>query len=427
MKILIISGWGGGTALGDRLVREGHQVKMYIKPHKGEASHVGDGFIEKVKSIEEARAWADFFIFDDGQLGKISEALKKDKKIVWGGSDWSDEIELDRGKGQKTLKEIGMTVSPSHEFSNLDQGIAFVQAHPGRYVVKPSGPVQDEKALTYCGKEEDGSDLIVTLQQYKEKWSGKITKFELQEFQEGIEVGISGFFTGKEFVDPIEISFEHKKLMPGNIGPASGEMGTSMVWMGKRKIYRESIGRMVKLLAQNNYTGYIDINCIATEKILYPLEFTTRFGYPTIHLKMETIKGNMGQWMYKVAKGERVNFPISAPYSICVVVATPPYPFDAPDLFKKYGEGQQVIFSAKDKQGIWPGEIVREKGEWFISGSGGFSVICTGSGKSIEECQKMAYKRVESFTIPNSFWRNDIGAKTEEQLKTLNRWGWFAA
>lgn len=426
MKILILSSWGGGTSLGWRLSKEGHDVKMWIKPHKGEKSHVGDGFVKKVDSWEPLKSWADLIITDDGGMGKLAQALKKEGKVVWGGDEWSDEIELDRGKGQKTLKDVGMTISPSKEFTSLDEGLNYVKSNPKRYVVKPSGPIQDEKALTYCGKEANGSDMISMLEQYKAKWASKITKFELQEFQKGIEVGISGFFNGTDFVEPIEISFEHKKLMNGNIGPASGEMGTSMVWMGKKKIYKQSIGLMVNLLKEHKYTGYIDINCIATEKTLWPLEFTTRFGYPTIHLKMETIKGNMGNWMFDVARGIKKNFPISNPYSICVVVATPPYPFESEELYKKYSEDQEIIFREKDRQGIWPGEVLRdEKNKWFITGNGGFSVICTGSGKSIKDAQKMAYSRVEKITLPNMMYRTDIADETKEQLEKLDSWGYF--
>lgn len=425
MNILILSQWGGGTALGWRLTKEGHRVIMWIK--NKDYKTVGDGFIKKTPEWESLAPKSDLIIIDDSGLGKISEELKNKGYPVWGGTHWSDEIENDRGLGQKTLKDVGMTTIPSNEFTDLNKGIEFVKAHPGRYVVKPSGPIQDEKALSYCGKDEDGQDMISMLEHYKAKWAAKITKFELQEFKKGIEVAISAFFNGKEFVEPIEISCEHKKLMPGNSGPSTGEMGTSMIWMNKNKIYKESIGRMAGLLQKNKYTGYIDINCISEEKTLWPLEFTTRFGYPTIQLKMETIKGNMGEWMKKIVSGENATFKVSNPYSICVVMATPPYPFSSKDIYKKYSEDQEIIFGMKDRTGVWPGEVQRDKdNKWYLTGESGFSVIVTGQGKSIKESQDMAYKRVDAIIIPNEMHRIDIGDKTQENLKKLNSWGWFS-
>ena len=428
MRVLFLDLWGGGTSLAYRMVNEGSIVKMWMKPdkdHKEEPNTTGDGFFQKVKDYNEWTDWADLIVADDGRLGKICDELRAKGKLVWGGTEWTDDIEDDRGSGQQVLKRIGMTVPESFEFKNPDQAIQFLKSNPGRYVVKPSGPIQDEKALTYVAKEDDGADMIAVLTNYKEKWAGKITKLELQEFKKGVEVGISGFFNGKDFLEPIEISFEHKKMFPGNIGPSSGEMGTSMFWSRKLKIYNESIAKMVPQLKQVGYIGYLDINCIATEKVLYPLEFTSRFGYPTIQLKMETIKEKMAPLMYRIASGDSMPFQYSNLYSICVVVATPPYPFSNEKLYKTYGEDQEVLFRTKDKTGIWPGEVRKQGDRWFIAGGGGFSVICTGQGRSIRDAKAMAYKRVESINIPNSFYRNDISDKTDEDIRKLTQWGWF--
>lgn len=423
MKILILSKEGNGVSLGWRLRQEGHDVTMWIRDPS--CQKVGDGFVTKTSNWLPLKKESQLIIFDFFEMGEVSESLKKEGFVVWGGNKWSDEIELDRGKGQALFKEVGMKTSPSKEFNNLDQGIQFVQANPKRYVVKPSGSIQEEKSLTYVGKEEDASDMVAILRNYKSRWASMIDKFEIQEVKKGIEVAVGGFFNGKDFVEPILVNFEHKKLMPGNIGPASGEMGTSAVWMKKNRIYKETIGRCVKKLAENKYVGYFDINCIVENNIVWPLEPTCRFGYPTIDMKLESIKGNLGNYMLKIAKGELTAFNIFKPYTVCVVIANPPYPLKSEELHKKYSEGQEIIFSTKSRIGYWPSECSLEEEKWIISGETGYSLVVVGTGDDLGSARKEVYARIDKVTLANSFWRNDIGLHTEDNLKTLNRIGWF--
>jgi phosphoribosylamine--glycine ligase len=56
----------------------------------------------------------------------------------------------------------------------------------------------------------------------------RIKEFQLQRRIMGVEVVAGAFFNGKDFIHPICVNFEHKKLFPGDIGPSTGEMGTSM-------------------------------------------------------------------------------------------------------------------------------------------------------------------------------------------------------
>ena len=103
---------------------------------------------------------------------------------------------------------------------------------------------------------------------------------------------------------PVNINFEHKKLFPGNIGPSTGEMGTSMFWSEPNRLFNQTLAKMEPLLAEEGYVGYIDLNCIVNANGIYPLEFTSRFGYPTIFIQQEGMITPIGQFFFDLAGGD---------------------------------------------------------------------------------------------------------------------------
>jgi len=113
--------------------------------------------------------------------------------------------------------------------------------------------------LLYVGEEEDGRDVVEVLEDYKRAWSRTIKEFQLQRRIMGVEVATGGFFNGTEFITPICVNFEHKKLFPGDIGPATGEMGTAMFWSEPNKIFNATLKPMEEKLREERYVGYIDV------------------------------------------------------------------------------------------------------------------------------------------------------------------------
>ena len=146
-----------------------------------------------------------------------------------------------------------------------------MRANPNRYVIKPSGEAQNLKGLLFVGEEEDGRDVVEVLEDYKRAWSNQIPSFQLQKRILGVEVATGAFFNGREFVYPICVNFEHKKLFPGDIGPSTGEMGTAMFWSEPNKVFNQTLRKMEPALAREGYVGYIDVNCIVNANGVYPL------------------------------------------------------------------------------------------------------------------------------------------------------------
>jgi phosphoribosylamine--glycine ligase len=171
--------------------------------------------------------------------------------------------------------------------------------------------------------------------------------------------------------------------------------------------------------------GYIDINSIANGTGIYPLEFTSRFGYPTISIHMEGITSKWGKFLHMLAKGEDVELNTKKGFQVGVVIAVPPFPFNDDKTFRKFSEDATILFKTQNLDGIHLGEVKMEGSDWRIAGRSGYSLVVTGSGGTTEEARQQVYRRVANIMIPNMFYRTDIGSAWVRDSDLLLSYGYL--
>lgn len=767
-KFLFIS-WE--SSIGDlawKIKKEGHEVKVYIKVE--EDKDIYDGFLEKVGKWEDYKDWADVIIFDEVGFGEIADSLRKEGKLIVGGSEYTDKLEEDRGFGQNEMKRVGMLTLPHWDFVEFDSAIEFIKTNPGRYVFKPSGGIA--KGILFLGQEEDGKDLIEILEQNKKTWAKKIKRFQIQKMAVGVEIAVGAFFNGEDFIYPINVNFEHKKLFPGDIGPYTGEMGcydeetevltnngwklfknlnienkictlnssnnsiefhrpkkivrfdhheelisvqnrtidirvtpdhnmylcsqsdarknknnfkfvkakdmefqsvikrtgdwlgkeekyfvlppiskgryegrkvvnhiipgikilmddwlaffgiwiaegsasmgritiaqketkksktieellkklpfnfkadkkasvfylynkqlesylkqfgksfekyisqfiknlskrqieiflkwyslgdgtlmrggyrifytsskkladdtqelllktgkvgivkqrkrfgkiwikdhfanssriqyeihervkkldswidkrdikkikykglvycaevrnhimyvrrngkpywcgnTLMYWSDPNMIFNTTLFKMKEELKKSGYVGYVDLNCIANAKGIYPLEFTSRFGYPAISIQMEGIISGMGDFLYTIAKKEKFALETKRGFQIGVVIAVPPFPYEDKNETFIYKD-LSILFKKPNLDGVHLGEVKLTNGNWCVAGILGYVLVITGFGNTVDESRKQVYSRIKNIMLQNMYYRTDIGLKWYEDSDKLQTWGYL--
>ena len=404
--------------------RAGNDVRFYIDSES--ERQIADGFVPKVDSWEEHVDWADVIVFDDvlGQGEKAAQLRAAGKHVV-GGTAYTDKLEDDRTFGQNELRKHGVSIIPFEEFSDFDAAIAHVRANPAPYVIKPSGEAQNIKRLLFVGQEDDGMDVVHVLESYKAVYADTVKVFQLQRRVRGVEVAVGAFFNGSDFMMPININFEHKPLFPGNIGPATGEMGTCMYWSGPNKLFSATLARLRDKLADEKYVGYIDVNCIVNGQGIYPLEFTARFGYPTISIQSDGISMPIGDFLHGMASGELTRFKTRTGFQIGVRVVVPPFPYDDPKTFIANSKDRVIIFREPKRDGIHIEDVREVNGEWLVTGGSGVILIVTGMGLSVRQAQAQAYRRVKNILIPNMYYRTDIGDRWYEDHDRLHSWGYL--
>lgn len=191
-----------------RAQQEGHDVKYAITDDEF-SQDVADGIGPKVDDWEAHVGWADIVVFDDGfGLGTHAERLRNQSVI----------------------------------FDDLTDGVEYVRATPDPYVIKPCGESQNFNQLLYVGQADDGGDVIRMLERYRDAWDEPIEEVQLQRRTEGVEISICRFFDGQRFVGPVNYTSEHKRLFPDDLGPMTGEMGTSMFWGLPNTLFSSAIG-----------------------------------------------------------------------------------------------------------------------------------------------------------------------------------------
>lgn len=423
-KFLFVSFDALITDIAWQVVKEGHDVRYFVREKK--ARSVGDGFVPKSEDWKADVEWADVVVFDDVLgMGEDADRLRRAGKAVVGGTPYTDRLEDDRGFGQTELKGFGINIIPFEEFTAFEDAIEFVRANPARYVIKPSGEAQNIKRLLFVGEDEDGTDVVHVLESYQKVYAQRVKSFQLQRRRTGVEIAVGAFFNGHEFLSPINVNFEHKKLFPGNIGPSTGEMGTAMYWSAPNRIFNQTLAKMEKKLREERYVGYMDLNCIVNAQGIYPLEFTARFGYPTISIQQEGLNAPMGEVLAALARGEPIDLKPKSGFQVGVRIVVPPFPYDDPKTFEANSEERVIIFKKPDHSGVHIEDVKLVNGEWVVTGNSGVVLIVCGTGPTMRQAQAQAYNRIKNIMIPNMYYRTDIGDRWHEDHDRLHSWGYL--
>ena len=179
-------------------------------------------------------------------------------------------------------------------------------------------------------------------------------------------------------------------------------------------------------LQESGYIGYIDVNCIANARGIYPLEFTSRFGYPTINIQMEGVLTPMGEFLYRLANKEEFELRTKRGFQVGVVVALTPYISGRPEDISTYHD-LSILFRRPNPnlEGIHLGDVKLVDGQLRVAGISGYVLIVTGSGQTVEEARKQTYNRVKNIRLQNMFYRVDIGTRWYKDSDKLQIWGYL--
>jgi phosphoribosylamine-glycine ligase len=186
-------------------------------------------------------------------------------------------------------------------------------------------------------------------------------------------------------------------------------------------------------LVELEHLGDIDVNCIIDEKgKAWPLEFTCRPGWPAFNIMLAEHRGDPCEWMRDACRGEDT-LEVSMDVAVGVVLAQPDYPYsnltkaetaDVP-IYGVSPKNQRYLQPQSVKIARLPdmeGDKVVEREIWATAGD--YLAVVTGTGKTVKQACERAYDTVGEIDVPDLIYRDDIGEKLEEEIPTLQAFGY---
>ena len=447
MKFLGIGEYCDLGAMYLRLVEAGHEVKVYVE--NADYHDVYAGMLSFTPDWRSELAWIrqagqeGVILFESATKGAIQDALRLEGYQVIGGSAFGDRLEGEREYGQQMMQEMGMSIAKTFQFNDYESAITFIHSTNKRYVYKNNG-ADFERTRNYVGMVEDGSDLIALLMHYQtqshqnkgyqsQEDQNQVAKsividFVLMEYISGIEIGVGAYFNGEHFLQPACLDWEYKHFFPGNLGELTGEMGTVVTYQGAEIIFGRTLQHLESRLKESGYCGYINLNMIANAQGLWPLEFTSRFGYPGYVICAALQQNSWDILFRRMLKKSSVYITTKTGFSVGVVLNVPPFPYcHGYDLLSK---GLPILFKPSfteaDRQHLYLSEAAKIDDYVVTSGMTGNVATAVGCGETIEDARRRAYDLAEKVILPNIRYRQDIGNNLiAGDLQQLIKWGYI--
>lgn len=435
MRILLIDVEALGLDFAIRASEHGHAVKWFMwspKPIRD-----GEGFkeFEIVSDWRDHMAWAkDGLIVTTGNCRYMRE-LDRYRDFgfkIFSPTEASSKLEIDRQAGMDALAKIGVDVPPFKTFDGLAEAEAFARKTDACHVFKPMGD-EDDKSLTYVSC--DPADMVGWLQRQQKRGKKLKGRCMMQEKIDMVcELGVSGWVGPEGFLaGKWQTCIEHKKLMDGERGPSTGEMGTVCQYVEKDKLATDILLPMEKTLRKLGHMGDFAVGVgIDTKGRAWPFEFTARLGWPAFYIQCASHIGDVAQWMRDLLDGKDT-LQVSNDVCIGVNMAQPGWPYNKspPELV----EGNPItglediwdqahLISVMQTEGPVNADGKVADGQVFAT-TGELVLCVTALGSTVGQAKRRVYKAVDKVKFPDAMYRTDIGEKVIESLDEMHGFGYL--
>lgn len=335
----------------------------------------------------------------------VVDIFKQQGLAIFGPSKAAAMLETSKSFMKSFLKKYRIKTAKFLSTNDIEKAKNFIYSLTPPIVVKADGLCAGKGVIIAKTHEEAIKETAKMLSGESFGDAGKLVVIE--EFLDGYELSIFAVCDGNDFV-LLPAAQDHKKLLDNDQGPNTGGMGAyapsslaneSLLRKVQKDIILPTLAGMKKEGAE--FCGVLFIGAMIVGNKPYVLEFNVRFGDPECEVLMPLIEDPLELILAATQRRLRhAKIKIKKEFAVGVVCASENYPY------KSSPKSEITVNNIPENSHISYAGVSLEDGK--LMADGGRVLVCVGTGKSIEEAQKNAYKLCDNVNFKGKQYRKDI-------------------
>lgn len=410
MKIMILGSGAREYSIALALRRVDKNLEFYFAPGNGATESLGTNLnlkdpvvlatYAKEKGSDLCIVGSESFLAEG-----VVDIFKQQGLAIFGPSKAAAMLETSKSFMKSFLKKYRIKTAKFLNTNDIEKAKNFIYSLTPPIVVKADGLCAGKGVIIAKTHEEAIEETAKMLSGESFGDAGKLVVIE--EFLDGYELSIFAVCDGNDFV-LLPAAQDHKKLLDNDQGPNTGGMGAyapsslaneSLLRKVQKDIILPTLAGMKKEGAE--FCGVLFIGAMIVGNKPYVLEFNVRFGDPECEVLMPLIEDPLELILAATQRRLRhAKIKIKKEFAVGVVCASENYPY------KSSPKSEITVNNIPENSHISYAGVSLEDGK--LMADGGRVLVCVGTGKSIEEAQKNAYKLCDNVNFKGKQYRKDI-------------------
>lgn len=391
MKVLILSQKGDGQAMGQRLLEEGHEVRIFYQS----IQYIPRNIVPTVTSWREYIAWCDLVVHDAAGYEQREATIRSfGKPIIGMGS-------TEGGLFPLHLPEYIQAESFESLFEsifNLPWGYGW-QLYNDEFKLNVALP----------------DDLIYAHDYFK-------GPLKARRLIEGVKCRLTGWWNGRNWLEPFLLVFRQDYELNENLGHDVECMSNVVLGItGSTRLASEVFKPLGPGLMSSTYRGPIEINLRVTETTPYCWAASLRFKPDTIEAILEGLREPLLDLLLETAHGIKKEIHLSEDTLISARLAQ-----SAPQ------DGEPILgLDEEAKKHVWFTNVfIDQEGVYRTTGTDTTVLKVTARGRRkdndfTKEAVNRCYRTLQTIRLRQKCYRTDLGAGVNESMAHLKQWNWL--